>query len=517
MRTHALPSLPTKESRSSFEFFLYTLLCLGVAACGGDGSTGVDENGMVDPCQAASQILMGQPFVGQLDTDDCLQLDGAFGDRWRLSLPGQTNVRIDFSSSAFDTFLELQDDLGNPIAQNHDAGTTVASRIIQPLQAGAYIILARSFGPGQTGSYQLRVSEGPDCSPVGSLQLGQTVAGILADDDCLSEVDGSLDHWSLSLTSAQKVWIDLQSADFDEVVLVRDRLGNIIFLAEESSTIGHARIESQLSAGEWTISVASHSPTARGSYDLTVDVAPPCTPGTDLVLGESVAGDVSSTDCLINLGAPADSFGIHITEETAIRFHMKSPDFDPLLTLRDAIGILITFGAEAAGNGNAWIRESLGPGSYIVIAGATTLTAEGSYQLTVSEIVCTDLQAIDFGQTVMGTLDIDDCRRSNGAFQESWTLVLANDTTARIDLKSDAFDAFLTLKDSDGNVLDTNDDRASGETDSRIDRALTAGTYEIVVSSFRGNADQIGAYDLTVDVPPPVPTAAVGAARTGAP
>ena len=517
MRTHTLPSLPTKKPRSSFELFLYALLCLGVAACGGDGSTGVDENGMVDPCQAASQILMSQTFVGQLDAADCLQLDGAFGDRWRLSLPGQTNVRIDLNSSAFDTFLELQDELGNPIAQNDDAGNSISSRLIQPLQAGSYIILVRSLGPGETGSYQLLVSEGPDCSPVGALQLGQTIAGMLADDDCLSEVDGSQDHWSLSLTSAQKLRIDLQSADFDEVVLVRDRLGNIIFLAEESSTIGHARLESQLSAGEWTISVASNAPTARGSYDLTVDVAPPCTPGTDLVLGESVAGDISSSDCLINLGAPADSFGINITEEAAIRFHMKSPDFDPLLTLRDATGILITFGLEGAGNGNAWIRETLGPGSYIVIAGATNLTAVGSYQLTVSEIVCSDPQAIDFGQTGMGTLDVDDCRRPNGAFQESWTLVLANDTTARIDLKSAAFDAFLILKDSDGNELTTDDDGGDGA-NSRIDRALTAGTYEIVVSSFRGNADQIGAYELTVDVLPPAPTAAVGAAeQTGTP
>ena len=58
MKTHRLPGLRTKKSRSSFELFLYALLCLGVAACGGDDSMGVDEdeNEVTDPCQATSPI-----------------------------------------------------------------------------------------------------------------------------------------------------------------------------------------------------------------------------------------------------------------------------------------------------------------------------------------------------------------------------------------------------------------------------------------------------------------------------
>jgi hypothetical protein len=76
---------------------------------------------------------------------------------------------------------------------------------------------------------------------------------------------------------------------------------------------------------------------------------------------------------------------------------------------------------------------------------------------------------------------------------------LGNDTTARIDLESDAFDAFLVLKDSQGNVVASDDDGGSG-LNSRIERVLAAGTYEIVASSFGPN--QTGAYQLTVDAPP---------------
>lgn len=514
MRTHTPLDQRTKNSRSSFELYIYALLCLGVSACGAKNPVNVDDNEVTNPCQAASPISMGQSMAGLLSAADCVQPDGVYGDRWSLSLSGQTDVRIDLTSNQFDAFLELRDDVGNMIAQNDDAGGSLDSRIIQTLQTGSYIILARSLVPGQTGGYQLSVSEAPDCSPVGVLQLGQTVTGALDADDCLFEFGGNMDNWSLSLTSTQRLRIDLKSSDFDEVVLVQDQHGNIINGAGGGGPTAHARLETELGAGEWTISVTSTFGTARGSYDLTVDVAPACTPGTDIVFGETVSGSISPSDCLSNFGMPADSFGINITEETAIGIHLKSPDFEPLLILRDANGMDLAIAWDEMGDGNAWIRQSLNPGSYALFVATTSYPGQGSYQLIVSEIVCDDPRPIDFGETVNGTLDTDDCLRPGGAFQESWGLVLANETTARIDLESDAFDAFLVLKDSDGNILATNDDGGGG-LNSRIDHALAAGTYEIVASSF--SPGQTGTYQLTVDVPPPATTAAVGTERTRQP
>ncbi len=474
---------------------------------------GVDENEVTDPCQATSPISMGQSIAGQLNANDCVQPDGAYGDRWSLSLSGQTHVRIDLASSAFDAFLELRDNVGNVIAQNDDAGASLDSRIIQTLQTGSYIILARSLGPGQTGSYQLSVSEAPDCSPVGNLQLGQTVTGELMDGDCLFEFGGNMDNWSLSLASTQKLRFDLTSNDFVATLLVRDQQGNIINGAGGDPS-GDARLDAELGAGEWTISVTTDFGAGLGAYKLTVDVAPPCTPGTDFVLGETVTGEISSSDCLVDFGLVADSFGINLADETAISILLKSSDMEPFVILRDANGIDIAIGFDEMRDGSARIRESLNPGSYALFATTFSFPAQGSYQLTVSEIVCGDPEPIDFGETVNGTLDDNDCLRPGGAFQESWELVLANDTTARIDLESSAFDAFLVLKDSDGTILATNDDGGVG-VNSRIDFALTAGTYEIVASSFA--AGRTGAYQLTVDVPPPATAAAVGTGGTRAP
>ena len=382
----------------------------------------------------------------------------------------------------------------------------------ETLQAGSYIILALGFAPGQTGSYQLSVRVAPACSPLGVLELGQTVTGALESDDCLFEFGGLMDNWSLNIASTRKLRLDLKSSDFDEILLVRDQQGNIMNGADAVGPTGHAQLETELSAGEWTISVASPFEAARGAYSLTVDVAPPCTPGTDLVLGETVEGEISPSDCLFEGYMPADSFGIKLTEETAVSFLLKSTDFDPLVILRDENGMDVAVAFAETQGGSARINTSLAPGSYALFA--TGYPSQGSYRLTVIEIACDDLQAIDFGQTVSGTLDADDCLRPGGGFQESWELVLANDRTARIDLESDAFDAFLVLKDSDGNILTTNDDGGSG-LNARIDRALTAGTYQIVASSF--GAGQTGTYRLTVDVPAATVPGRVRTAPTEAP
>ena len=100
-----------------------------------------------------------------------------------------------------------------------------------------------------------------------------------------------------------------------------------------------------------------------------------------------------------------------------------------------------------------------------------------------------------------GALESGDCLRPGGAYQDSYELVLANDTTVQIDVKSTAFDAYLVLKDENGAVIEEDDDGGSVP-NARIVRLLTAGTYEIVASAFRQG--QIGTYDVSVDAPAPL-------------
>jgi hypothetical protein len=372
-------------------FLVSSALCLAIVACGGDSPTEVVEE-PENPCTTAVAISIGETSNGSLQPSDCVQTDGAYGDRFSLTLSSRTDVRIDLTSNTFDAFLELRDNFGNVMATNDDVGGSLNSRIIEPLDAGTYIILARSLGAAQSGSYALSVGLGPDCSPLGDVTLGATVTGTLAADDCLLEYGGLMDNWSLSLASTQKLRIDLKSSDFDEILLVRDSLGFIFAESWAESWWGspaeHARLETLLPAGDWTISVGAPYETARGAYTLTVDVAPPCTPGTEFELGTTVSGEITASDCLFDGYMYADSFGVEITQEIPVRIHLKSADFYPLVILRDQNGMDLGYGYDQTGDGNAFLNMSLAQGSYALFAAADDYQAQGSYVLSVSEIVC---------------------------------------------------------------------------------------------------------------------------------
>lgn len=109
-----------------------------------------------------------------------------------------------------------------------------------------------------------------------------------------------------------------------------------------------------------------------------------------------------------------------------------------------------------------------------------------------------DAQPIVIGTPVSGELSADAPRLN---FQFAAT----NEQIITITLTSDDFDPFLTLTDSEGQTLATNDDGAGG-LDSRIARFLIPadGLYTVIAQSYnaslggRVNNDDYGAFELSV-------------------
>jgi hypothetical protein len=69
---------------------------------------------------------------------------------------------IDMESTAFDTFLKLQDPAGKPLAENDDIepGVNLNSRLSFTAPAdGVYRIITTSFEQAGVGRYMLRIRE----------------------------------------------------------------------------------------------------------------------------------------------------------------------------------------------------------------------------------------------------------------------------------------------------------------------------------------------------------------------
>jgi hypothetical protein len=110
------------------------------------------------PCSAAAgSIGTGQTVAGQLDGGDCLFLPDYFADSWHLSLTAPTTLQIDLTSTEFDPVLLLTTSAGQWLALNDDAAGSLNSQLIITLPAGDYVLVASTFFPRTTGSYQLAV------------------------------------------------------------------------------------------------------------------------------------------------------------------------------------------------------------------------------------------------------------------------------------------------------------------------------------------------------------------------
>jgi len=130
------------------------------------------NNKSVSPFQSFQSIygaevqLNPNPFVsGSLNSNDFVVNDKRL-DLYQFTVSNQVKMRIDLSSSSFDTELLLvrllpsalnhtQEIDGNFILQNDDFGSSLNSRIEESLTPGTYWIGVTSANAGETGDYQI--------------------------------------------------------------------------------------------------------------------------------------------------------------------------------------------------------------------------------------------------------------------------------------------------------------------------------------------------------------------------
>ncbi len=108
----------------------------------------------------AAELTMDESIDGVLETSDRRLESGEFTDLHVFDGEAGEPVRIEMTSSEFDTYLLLTTPSGELIENDDFDGSTNVSRIdmIMPMD-GRYRIEATSFRPGETGRYRLRISQ----------------------------------------------------------------------------------------------------------------------------------------------------------------------------------------------------------------------------------------------------------------------------------------------------------------------------------------------------------------------
>jgi hypothetical protein len=388
----------------------------------GNYTLSVTSSGMAAQPSAvsASQIALGQSMMSQLTAASPINNEGKRYAVWTFNGSAGQPVQIDMTSNEIDSYLILQDQMGNELQRNDDGGGGLNSRINYTLTyTGAYRILAMSFRTSGVmfGSYTISLqgvmAVAPQVTPmvqpmatstgvVGTIAANQQASGVLTAAD--ARYDGKpFQAYNFSCTAGQSIQMNVTST-WDNYALVFDPFGNVAASDDDSGGSLNARINyTCTTTGIYRLAVTAFSSSATGGpYTMQVTsmagpaqpmiqpaqpmiqtmpgatmpqpsvsgpVAAPGQVGT-IVYGQMAQGRLETGDQTMNDGTFADVWTFQGTAGQAITIDVMSDEFDAYAQLLDATGNRLAEDDDAGGNLNARL--------------SFTLPATGQYQIVVN-------------------------------------------------------------------------------------------------------------------------------------
>ena len=231
-----------------------------------------------------------------------------------------------------------------------------------------------------------------------------------------------------------------------------------------------------------------------------------CVPAGTITFSQRDIGNLAATDCRLGDGSYADRWTLNITAATAgpIQIDMLSATFDTYMLLLGPQGAVLaeeddhaTSVGAAFYDASARIEQTLSAGTYTIVANSYNAATTGAYQLSVGPgLPCAEDAVIALGTSTTGQALADDDCTYDQYFADMYVVGVSSASSVTFTLTSTAFDAYLTLFDPSGNVLQFNDNGAGG-TNARIAGSLTAAWYVVEVSS--AVPGQKGNYTLSVN------------------
>ena len=229
---------------------------------GGEAAIGVysfqvNERRYIEPPilqETAASLEEGDEIISD-KLRDVYQIEGEAGQE----------ITISMESEEFDTYLELENAIGENIAQDDDGGDGRNSSLSMVLpEAGTYKIIATTFGEGQSGSYSLQANKTQLARPP---ILQETATRLEEGDEVIQTLIRRGDVYSFEGEEGQEIAIIMDSEDFSTSLELQNAEGETIEQAR--SLLGVVLPET----GTYKV-VATSSGEGSGIYSLVVNPTP---------------------------------------------------------------------------------------------------------------------------------------------------------------------------------------------------------------------------------------------------
>ncbi|MBX9707718.1 MAG: caspase family protein [Caulobacteraceae bacterium] len=368
--------------------------------------------------------------MGTLAQGDRQLNSGEFSDVWTLPVRRGQTYTINLSSADFDTYLMVRGPGGLSEDNDDNAGQrgTTDSAITFTAQADGQVnVSATSFASGETGRYQIRVSQVGGASPAGParpggaavdgvIAVGQTVNGSLGQGDRRLDSGEYINVWTLRGRRGQTVDLRLTSSAFDPYVAIQGPGGFSDFNDDDPDGDGsfNSRLVVTLPAdGDYRITATSYQAGEEGAYRLAAlpadgrtapsrpsqqsyvedDTGQRAATGGSIQLGQTVGGSLQAGDDQLSSGEYSDSFTFVGRRGQRIAAELTSSAFDAYLILRTPGGEQIDNDDGEDGTNSRIDTVLAEDGEYEVQVTSYAPGETGSYRFSVAPSMGTPRQA----------------------------------------------------------------------------------------------------------------------------
>ena len=341
------------------------------------------------------------------------------------------------------------------------------------------------------------------------LAVGQTVEGAIDDGDRTAAEDTyRYDDYAVTARAGQRFEVVLRSGAFDAYLEVFPPNDTEAAFAWDDDGLGEgtdSRLRFTASeAGTWILRARPLSGLEGGAYTLSLSERPPgprAPRPSGIRVGQTVEGELSSGDPETDDGLPYDAFSFRARQGERFAVALDSEAFDPVLRIgRGVNGTFVQLAENddgpASGLNSRLVFTAPENGEYLIRVTPLSSTGAGAYSLSLREgPPPAAAQPIAVGATVEGQLTESDGKSESDTPADAWRFEGREGQRVRIDMISDAFDAYLELFDENRVSLASDDDGGEG-TNSRVTFTLPrTGSYIVEARAF---SDGTGDYSLSI-------------------
>jgi hypothetical protein len=236
---------------------------------------------------------------------------------------------------------------------------------------------------------------------------------------------------------------------------------------------------------------------------LAAALALPARAQQQIPIGTSVTGQLTMSDPVMSDQTHYKVVTFMGTAGQTVQIDLLSNDFDAYLYLKDQNGSTLAHDDDGGGGHNARIIQTLSySGMYQIYAntvgrgetGNFTLQLQASGMQQMAQQPMGMAQQIPIGTSVSGQLMSSDPTLPDGSHYKLFTFMGTAGQAVQIDMISSAFDAYLYLRNQNGQAI-AHDDDGGGGLNARITQQLPyTGMFQIVANTLASG--QFGAFTL---------------------